>query len=357
MSFKPSTRFSPITANVSPRDYQALGTAKRGEPSLVVSRSMLRAFAKCPRKWLLGSERKATDAMDWGTLVDCLTLAPKAFGERFVLRPDEYQTTGMKCPVCGGVTDSAKCSKCKVAREEVKVTKPWSEQSATCQAWLEAHKDRVIADPEKVFKARNAVNRMLTDETVGPFLAGCITEQQVCVDYTDPATGITVTLKALPDLVPVTGGTFANCLADLKTTTDADDDAWQRKVFSEGYYYQAALYLDAFNGATGEQRVEFRHVISESSEPYEPAFHFLSEEFLQMGRAEYIRDLQTYCQCLATGHWPGYSGKQTARMVCNGCRITEPTPYMLARAMELVPRLVIPPEPEREPTTDDDLIP
>lgn len=362
MSFTPSSRFDPFTVGVSPKDYQSLGVdgaMARGNPERVMSRSDLREFARCPRKWILGTDRKETGAMRHGTLVDGLLLAPMRFQDRFIIRPDEYQTTGMKCPVCGSVTDSAKCSKCKVAREEVRVTKEWSAQSATCQAWLEVNKDRDIVTVDAVHAARKAVERMNEDEVVGPFVRECQGEVQVCVDYTDRATGLIITLKALLDMVPREDGPFRQSLADLKTTTNASAPAWQRHVHDQGYHYQGAFYLDAYNAATGDERCDFRHVISESSAPYEPAAQVLSEEFLAMGRSEYRADLAFYCRCLAAKDFPGYPMMRRSKVWLAGWGLTEPTPWMMTQAMDAAPEFEMPTETENEPnpTQPDEVIP
>lgn len=345
---QPSTRFAPITYGVAPKDYQALGTGNelaRGNPNRVMSRSDLREFAKCPRKWILGTERKETDAMDFGTLVDGLTLARHEFDQRFAVHPTMYQSATMKCPKCGSVTDSKACRACKCDRIETTVEKDWNWNSTTCIEWADANSGRVIVSPDKLEKASKAVIRLAEDEVTGPFVADCKTEVQICVDYTDPATGLVVTLKMLLDLVPNAGGRFAQSLGDLKTTFDARPAAWRRRIFDDGLHYQGAIYSDGYNAATGEQRFEFRHIISESAAPYEPAARFLSHEFIELGRVEYMADLALYCRCLKAGNFPGYTGGTKY----GGWQIAEPEAWMIERAMSATPAIELPPE---ESTTE-----
>lgn len=197
------------------------------------------------------------------------------------------------------------------------------------------------------------LKRLMEDRDICEYYTDSSCCVLVCVEYHDKETGIIVPIKCLLDLVPVTGK-YVNTLGDLKSTVDASEQAWTKHVFSMGYYYQGAIYLDAFNCATGEERNDFYHVVSESVEPYEPAQRFLSEEFKELGSAEYQRDLAFYCQCLATNTWPGYKQEASARIVASGgWHLTEPSPWMIEQVGRNAYTLPKKPTKQIEPETED----
>ena len=124
-------------------------------------------------------------------------------------------------------------------------------------------------------------------------------------EYADKETGLTVPLKGMIDLEPRVNSTFHDSLADLKTCNSASPFPWARAVFEHGYHIQAAMYLDLYNSATGQDRTTFLHVLQESYAPWEVGKRLLSQEFLELGRLTYLTALQRYCQCLAANSRPG----------------------------------------------------
>jgi hypothetical protein len=114
---------------------------------------------------------------------------------------------------------------------------------------------------------------------------------------------------------------FAKCLVDLKTAASADPSQWGREVRRWKYDWQAALYLDLYTKATGEDRTDFLHVVVENEWPYATGKMLLSQEFIELARAEYLDALKTYAFCLARKEWPGYSAGQWT--------IVQPEPWMM----------------------------
>ena len=133
-------------------------------------------------------------------------------------------------------------------------------------------------------------------------------------------------LKILIDLKPAVDSPWGKSLCDLKTCTSAATRAWTRTVFDHSLHVQAALYLDVWTADTGEDRVDFLHIVQESFAPYETCRRMLSAEYIEIGRMKYLEALKQYCQCLKTGIWPSYGG---SRMDWNGWQLIEPEPWMV----------------------------
>jgi hypothetical protein len=108
-------------------------------------------------------------------------------------------------------------------------------------------------------------------------------------------------IKGMIDLVPDN----LDVLVDLKTTERIGslfDIA--RTIISRGYHWQAALYLDLWNAATGEKRTRFVICFIEVNEPHESAWVEVSQELIEAGRAGYMNALAKWQSCVAVDVWP-----------------------------------------------------
>jgi hypothetical protein len=103
------------------------------------------------------------------------------------------------------------------------------------------------------------------------------------------------------DLVPDN----LDLLVDLKTTAKIGN---LRNITStitdRGYHWQAALYLDLWNAASGENRTRFVICFIEVTAPYESAWVEVSPELIEAGRVGYMNALAKWQSCVAVGVWP-----------------------------------------------------
>lgn len=310
--FKPSKKRQPAVFGADPRFYHKIGTKEettRGNPQFILSRSELAEFAVCPERWIKSEPQKMTPAMAWGSLLDCIVLTPDLFEKIYSVTPDQYKS-------------------------EKDGMKDWNWNAKVCKEWRENE----IASGKEVVKWEDALlawtcaKRLNEDPIVKRFLELCRKQVQIFVEYTDPDTGITLELKAMIDLAPPVGGEFGDCIGDYKTTNSATPRDWQKTVAAQGYHYQAAMYLDAWNAANDTDFRQFVHVVQESEAPFQTARRLLSQEFLTVGRIAYRRDLAAYCRCLERKRWPGYDDMDSLYdqpPIMEGWRLTEPPAWML----------------------------
>lgn len=328
----PFTNAKVVAAGYDPEKYHRQD-AKRGDKSFVMSRGELMTFAACPQKWLRGYRQDATDSTEFGTLMDVMFLDHGQLENRFAVQPERYKTTGMECPVCKSVTDSKKCAACKTERVEIEIEKDWSGQSNTCKEWVKTQETagRTVISIEDKQRAVAANTRLAQDPLVHEYFCESETQVYCTADYADKATGLVIPFKILIDLVPdKSHPDFGRSLADYKTDRNAAPHAWQRTVFQRGYHVQGAVYLDVFTAATGEDRVEFRHIVQENIAPFEVARRLLDAEYVEIGRQQYIAALRKYCRCLASNVWPGFDDEdETGRAILDGWRLVNPEPWMV----------------------------
>ena len=285
-------------------------TLKRGELGYTMSRSELMEFMWNPRRWKNGFERKDTDDMAWGSLVDCLALTPDLFKTLYAVAPATYPSTGRG----------------KSAPTE---HKEWNRRAAYCQDWEAAQEleGRTVITEKEFNTARKAARILLEDHEVAQLVIASKSQVLLTASYHDDDNGVIVPLKMLLDLVPdKQHPEYGGKLADLKTSVSAQPHMWTKTVFNHHLHVQAALYLDAYNLATGEVRDTFLHIIQENYAPYDVSRRFLSQEFIAAGRATYTAALALYARCVATQTWPGYAHTGINWL---GWQITEPEPWMI----------------------------
>ena len=311
-----------VATGVDPADYHKQEGIERGDPRLLMSSSVLRDFASCPSRWMRGHERPGTAATDYGNLLETILLMPHTLQDHYAIIPATYETTGMKCPHCGSVTESQKCRECKCERVPCRVEKPWSRKSETCQEWIEARKiegKRVVAmdgDDKHpgVREAQSACARLREDELIAAYLSCCEFQVHVTGEWVDAGTKLVVPCQCLIDLMPRTGTEFAGTLGDLKTARSGFPPFFSKDSTDRGYGVQAAWNLDMLNAAEGldtdNGRHTFHFIVSENIHPWEPSRIVLSQDKLEAGRSIYTENMQFYCDCLKRDEWPGYQFSQ-----------------------------------------------
>lgn len=288
--------------------YLATTGDERGKLGHILSRSDLMNFASCPQRWRRGYEDiESTKSTEFGSLVDCLALTPKQFDDHFALRPDTYPDT------------------------KTGEAKKWTMASNWCKDWAAKHAGRQLVSNAELDEAKAAVERLTEHELTHEILENSLKQVMVLGEFKDEATGITVPIKGMIDIVPSPDmQAVGKCLADLKTSTcAAPGRPWTKSVFNFGYHVQAALYLDLFTRATSEDRNTFLHLIVENFAPWEPGRRVLSSEFIELGRSTYVSSLRSYCHCLKENDWPGYEIPSKCLPSLPGFSIESPEPWML----------------------------
>jgi hypothetical protein len=220
-----------------------------------VSKSMLFDFFRSPYKWLHSKKRESTPAMDFGRLVHAIALTPEDLGE-FVKSPfDNFRT---------------------------KEAQNWKAEAVESGMTIVSDED---------FDKAHAISSSFWE---GQSEDG-ETEVAVYSQIGDTK------LKGMIDFVPA----GSNALVDLKTTASIDGlDGIARNIATRGYHWQAALYLDLWNAATGENRNQFLFYFVETSAPHEGAWISIDEDFIQRGRIAYMQALSKWNECIKLKNFP-----------------------------------------------------
>lgn len=282
----------------------------RGDAAFVMGSGALRTFAQCPSRWRRGYSPKDTDATDYGSMIDCRVLDSKRFSEVYVVAPETYLADGRK-------------------RGDPQIEKPWNRNATACKEWEASQNGKIVIKTEERDECETAFQRLISDVQIAAVLRDSDKQVMAVAEYHDRATDIVVSVKILIDILPTLSSSYAKMLFDLKTSVSADPALWPKFVFQRGYHWQAAMYLDVYTAATGEDRLEFGHIVQENYSPFECSKMVLSQEFMLLGRESYVGALRKYCQCLATGEWPSYP---PSKMCLNSWNYIDPDPFQMMRA-------------------------
>lgn len=97
-------------------------------------------------------------------------------------------------------------------------------------------------------------------------------------------------------------------VVDLKSTDRADSISFDKSVRAYRYFVQHPFYQDVMQSA-GVEIEAFLFVVVEKQEPFGIGVFELDNNYIEYGRREYMRNLDTYKRSLDTGDWPCYPEK------------------------------------------------
>jgi hypothetical protein len=198
-----------------------------------------------------------------------------------VLEPDEFVKTYVPMPAINKRTNIGKSE--------------FQSLTAICES-----NNQVLIDPTEysdVLRMRDAIFKHPTAKLL--FQNG-LAEQTFM--FQELNTG--ANCKIRPDWLDNSSG----LIVDLKTTDNATKEGFAKSAFDYKYYKQDPFYLEGLE-AVGNERAGFVFVCIEKTAPFKIGVHYLDNRSRQLGRDEYLRNCETYVECLRTGIWKGYDEK------------------------------------------------
>lgn len=124
---------------------------------------------------------------------------------------------------------------------------------------------------------------------------------EVTLAAKDPKTGRW--LRTRPDVLPDT----MDVIPDIKTTVNAQPDAFCASATRFGYFMAAAHYLDVIDLVYGEAKRSFVLITVEKEPPYLVTLYAVDEGDIHEARMLNRRALNKFDECLRTGDWHGYA--------------------------------------------------
>lgn len=237
-----------------------------------ISRSELARMKDSPEKfkYFKDNPEPPSPSLIFGQVFHKLALQPESFEEEFTVAPNVDRRT-------------------KVGKEtwELFQDEAGDKTIITADALELASEMR-----DKLFKAPY-VKKLLSGECEKPYF------------WTDGLTG--EECKCRIDCITEVGG--KHIIVDLKTTENAENDAFMKHSVTYGYDLQAAMYQEAVKQCTGET-CDFLFIAIEKKPPYAVNILQADKGFLLRGFDLFREYLGTYHHCKEINNFYGYLGEQ-----------------------------------------------
>lgn len=244
-----------------------------------ISNSGLKLVAISPAHYQYQEPRSATRAMEIGTAIHTALLEPERLSSEYVMLRD------------------VKDRRASEYKEAVKT-------HGSELVLVSSEADRVAGMQETVF-----ANPLMSSRLNAPGW------RELSLFVNDPETGVMIRVRY--DLL-----TERAQAVDVKKTQDARPEAFSRTIDNYGYDMQAALYLDAYEWATGDTAT-FEFAAVEEKMPHGLKLYTPDQTMLDEGRRKYREALLTFAACQKTGEWPN--------LLCEEVEIIELPPYRMAQ--------------------------
>ena len=183
------------------------------------------------------------------------------------------------------------------------IDKRTKEGKASYAAFLDGlcgRQELSLADYEK---AVAMTEKTLNTDFVRRLLGG---EHEKPIFWTDAVTGEVCKIRL--DCLTEIGG--VPLIVDYKTAQDASLDGFTRHALKYGYDFQAGMYCEGVEQATGKTP-RFVFVVQEKDAPYAVNVIEADAAFIQRGKDKMRELLGIYHECKVTGKWYGYMGADT----------------------------------------------
>ena len=182
------------------------------------------------------------------------------------------------------------------------------------EEWLKNNGHRNVMTQEQWDQVHAMRDAVMKHPAANALLTGAPGFAELSVYWKDPETG--ELCRCRPDFWRMDG-----IVVDLKSTEDASPAAFARSMSKYHYHVQNSFYMDGINLALRQAGVvggfddrpkhptsakAFVFVACEKRYPYAVGVYALDPASVELGRATYRRNLNTYAECRRTGIWPAY---------------------------------------------------
>lgn len=236
-----------------------------------ISRSELFKISESPEKFKYYQENpeEPTPSLIFGQLFHTMALQPETICEQFAVAPNVDRRT-------------------KAGKEQ------WANFEQASKGWTVVTEDMV----EQATAMCEALNH---NEFVQKLLKG---EKEKSFFWNDDLTG--EPCKCRVDCLTELGDNLL--VVDLKTTENAETEAFMKSAIKYGYDFQSAMYSKGVEISTGKKPI-FVFIAIEKKPPYAINILQADELLIRRGYDLFREYIGIYHDCKQTGNWYGYLGK------------------------------------------------
>lgn len=246
-------------------------TEKEYRQHPAISRSELFKISESPEKFKYYQEHheEPTPSLIFGQLFHAMALQPETVNEQFAVAPNVDRRT-------------------KAGKE------------AYAQFESESESKTVVTD-DMYEQAKEMCEALSRNEFVQKLLKG---EKEKVFFWDDDLTG--EPCKCRTDCLTELGDNLI--IVDLKSTENAETDAFMRSAIKYGYDLQSAMYSKGVEVNTGKKPL-FVFIAIEKKPPYAINILQADELFVRRGYDLFREYIGIYHECKQTDNWWGYLGR------------------------------------------------
>jgi len=209
-------------------------------------------------------EREETPAQKLGSAIHCMVLEPELFDQQYVVAPKFNRRT--------------------------------KEGKADFEEFQKTHGAKITLTEDEMETVNQAAHAVAQNTEAQKYLTNGYAEQSYV--WIDEETG--VLCKCRPDFV-----TKTHILVDLKTTSDASEEAFAKTCANFSYEMSATFSQLGYKAATGESALGYAFIVVETKRPFRTAIYLLDSESEGVGYIKVRKALDLYAECSAKDEWPG----------------------------------------------------
>lgn len=245
-------------------------TEKEYRAHPAISRSELAKMSESPEKfrWYRDHPGEPTPALLFGQLFHAMALQPEAVDQEFAVAPMVDRRT-------------------KAGKEVL-------------AAFEQGNADKTIVTAEMYQQATEMTEALYRNGYAKRLLQG---DKETPFFWTDDITG--EECKCRTDCLIETDKNLV--IVDLKTTDNAETEAFTRSMIKYQYDLQVAMYSEGVKANTGRQPI-FVFIAIEKKPPYAVNILQCDELIYRRGYDLFREYLGIYHSCKETGEWWGYTG-------------------------------------------------
>ncbi len=166
------------------------------------------------------------------------------------------------------------------------------------------HPGMAIIDESTLYEARHLADKTMHSKFRGRYFGDYLSEgeKEVCIYYTDPATGVKCRVRI--DLM------HPEFTFDPKTTAYADERKWRNHARELSYDMQSYMYslaIALFYGS--ETPPPFVFVAANTEPPHSVSFRPAMNSFMTEGERKYNEAISAFAACSKVNHWPDLSNE------------------------------------------------
>lgn len=265
-----------------------------------LSYSSLKEFMRSPKHFLhyrnAPKDKEVTYALIFGGLVDCLVLTPDEYDQRYIILNAPEKCFPEKVLLKDVGKEKFEAYKVELANAE-------EAYKAKC-----AEYDKIVSDNTKVIITQKMYDEACTlrdvifKHPVAMKVIERVTKVQCEYTWKDKATGLSILGKF--------DGEGDDMIFELKTAINADPEEFMKAAFNFKYHIQCATYLEAM--AKKGKYPQFVYIVIEKTAPYGISVLQPTKEYVELGKQELRKLLDTFAFCLKENKWEeGYEFKSS----------------------------------------------